>query len=108
MSNKELSELQSELESLKEKNKQAEVNLLMKQDISRDKVEEVGKLLMAVNNLAQQCYLPEFGPLESMSVLTMMDMVKVTSSCTELPICIQIIQSNWNNKQDYFHYSVQS
>ncbi|MED6275388.1 hypothetical protein CHARACLAT_026133 [Characodon lateralis] len=76
MSNKELSELQSELESLKEKNKQAEVNLLMKQDISRDKVEEVGKLLMAVNNLAQQCYLPEFGPLESMSVLTMMDMVK--------------------------------
>ncbi|MEQ2299308.1 hypothetical protein AMECASPLE_013896 [Ameca splendens] len=76
MSNKELSELQSELESLKEKNKQAEINLLMKQDISRDKVEEVGKLLMAVNNLAQQCYLPEFGPLESMSVLTMMDMVK--------------------------------
>lgn len=41
-------------------------------------VEEVGKLLMAVNNLAQECYIPEFGPLEGMSVLTMMDMVKVT------------------------------
>lgn len=38
MSNKELSELQSELESLKEKNKQAEVNLLMEQGQSREKV----------------------------------------------------------------------
>uniref|UniRef100_A0A3Q2T5N5 ubiquitinyl hydrolase 1 n=1 Tax=Fundulus heteroclitus TaxID=8078 RepID=A0A3Q2T5N5_FUNHE len=76
MSTKELCELQSELESLKEKNKQAEVNLLMNQGASREKVEEVGKLLMAVNNLAQQCYISQYGPLKSMSVLTMMDMVK--------------------------------
>ncbi|XP_032402992.1 uncharacterized protein CCDC197 [Xiphophorus hellerii] len=76
MSSKELSELHSELESLREKNRQVEVNLLMKRGASREKVEEVGKLLMAVNNLAQECYIPEFGPLEGMSVLTMMDMVK--------------------------------
>lgn len=38
MANKELSELQSELETLKEKNKQAEVNLLMEQGLSREKV----------------------------------------------------------------------
>lgn len=38
MANKELSELQSELESLKEKNRQAEVNLLMEQGQSREKV----------------------------------------------------------------------
>ncbi len=38
MANKELSELQSELESLKEKNKQAEVNLLKEQGLSREKV----------------------------------------------------------------------
>ncbi|XP_014913687.1 uncharacterized protein CCDC197 [Poecilia latipinna] len=76
MSSKELSELHSELESLKEKNRQVEVNLLMKRGVSREKGEEVGKLLMAVNNLAQECYIPEFGPLEGMSVLTMMDMVK--------------------------------
>lgn len=43
-------------------------------------VEEVGRLLMAINNLAEQCYIPEYGPLESMSVLTMMDMVKVIYS----------------------------
>ncbi|KAM4542311.1 uncharacterized protein CCDC197 isoform 1-T1 [Odontesthes bonariensis] len=76
MAHKELPELQSELETLKERNKQAEVNLLMKQGVTRQKVEEVGRLLIAINNLAQQCYLPAYGPLESMNTLTMMDMVK--------------------------------
>ncbi|XP_042074140.1 coiled-coil domain-containing protein 42 like-2 isoform X2 [Haplochromis burtoni] len=104
MANKELSELQSELETLKEKNKQAEVNLQMEQDLSREKVPsrlagcdpahlswelwieimscvsfmfqvtEVGRLLMAISNLAEQCYLPEYRPLEKMNALTMMDM----------------------------------
>ncbi|XP_042356492.1 coiled-coil domain-containing protein 42 homolog [Plectropomus leopardus] len=76
MDNKELSELQGELETLKEKNKQAEVNLLMEQGLSREKVEEVGSLLMAIHNLAEQCYLSAYGPLENMDVLTKMDMVK--------------------------------
>ncbi|KAG7238452.1 hypothetical protein INR49_030864, partial [Caranx melampygus] len=76
MASKELSELQSELETLIEKNKQAEVNLLMEQGLSRERVEEVGRLLMAINNLAEQCYIPKYGPLENMTVLTMMDMVK--------------------------------
>ncbi|XP_074516025.1 uncharacterized protein CCDC197 [Sebastes fasciatus] len=76
MANKELSELQSELETLKEENKQTEVKLLVEQDLSRVKVEEVGCLLMAINNLAEQCYLAAYGPLENMNMLTMMDMVK--------------------------------
>lgn len=38
MTSKELSELQSEFETLKEKNKQAEVNLQMEQGFSREKV----------------------------------------------------------------------
>ncbi|XP_056281988.1 coiled-coil domain-containing protein 42 like-2 [Pseudoliparis swirei] len=76
MANKELSELQSELETLRETNKQAEVNLLLEQDLSRQKVEEEGRLLMAINNLAEQCYLSTYGPLENMNTLTMMDMVK--------------------------------
>lgn len=40
-------------------------------------VTEVGRLLMAISNLAEQCYLPEYGPLEKMNALTMMNMVKV-------------------------------
>lgn len=77
MAIKELSELQSELETLKEKNKQAEVSLLTEQGLTREKVKQVGILHMAINNLAQQCYLPTYGPLENMNTLTMMDMVKV-------------------------------
>lgn len=38
VASKQLSDLQSELETLKEKNKQAEVNLLMEQGLSREKV----------------------------------------------------------------------
>ncbi|TKS86431.1 Coiled-coil domain-containing protein 42 -like protein [Collichthys lucidus] len=38
MANKELSELQSELETLKEKNKQTEVNLMTQESLSREKV----------------------------------------------------------------------
>ncbi|KAE8289891.1 hypothetical protein D5F01_LYC11602 [Larimichthys crocea] len=76
MANKELSELQSELETLKEKNKQMEVNLMTQESLSREKVGQVGALLMAINNLAEQCYLDAYGPLENMNVLTMMDMVK--------------------------------
>ncbi|XP_036927614.1 coiled-coil domain-containing protein 42 homolog [Acanthopagrus latus] len=76
MAIKELSELQSELETLKEKNKQAEANLLTEQGLTREKVKQVGILHMAINNLAQQCYLPTYGPLENMNTLTMMDMVK--------------------------------
>ncbi|XP_034078080.1 LOW QUALITY PROTEIN: coiled-coil domain-containing protein 42 homolog [Gymnodraco acuticeps] len=76
MANKELSELQSELETLKEKNEQAEVNLLMEQGLSREKVKEVGCLLMAINNLADLCYIATYGPLENMNILTKMDMVK--------------------------------
>lgn len=32
---------------------------------------------MGINNLAEQCYLSTHGPLQNMTVLSMMDMVKV-------------------------------
>ncbi|XP_068608192.1 uncharacterized protein CCDC197 [Brachionichthys hirsutus] len=76
MSMKELSELQGELDTLKGKNKQAEVTLLVERGLSRGKVEEEGTVRMAINNLAEQCYLATYGPLEDMKLLTMMDMVK--------------------------------
>ncbi|CAL9687008.1 unnamed protein product [Knipowitschia caucasica] len=75
MVNKELSELQNELEGLKDMNKEAEISLLTEQGQSREKVEEVGSIFMAINNLAEQCYLPSYGALEDINVLTMMEMV---------------------------------
>ncbi|XP_076014641.1 uncharacterized protein CCDC197 [Genypterus blacodes] len=76
MANQDLSELQSEWERLKEKNKQTEMNLLVERDHARDEAEEAGSMLMAIQNLAEQCYLPEYGPLENMNILTKMGMVK--------------------------------
>ncbi|XP_077434426.1 uncharacterized protein CCDC197 [Vanacampus margaritifer] len=76
MASKELYELQRELESFKEKNKQAEDKLMKEQGQSRKKAEDVGSLFLAISNLAEQCYLPAYGTLENMSASLMMDMVK--------------------------------
>ncbi|KAM3595560.1 uncharacterized protein V6R79_025123 [Siganus canaliculatus] len=76
MYSKKLSDLQSKLEILVQDNKQADSNLLMQQSLSREKAVGDGTLFMAVNNLAEQCYLEAYGPLQNMSMPTMMDMVK--------------------------------
>ncbi|KAL0969072.1 hypothetical protein UPYG_G00222300 [Umbra pygmaea] len=76
MTNRKLSELQTQWDRTKEKNKQTEMNLLIHQGQSRDQVEEAGTILIAVKNLAEQCYLCHYGPLEELDILTMMDMVK--------------------------------
>ncbi|XP_077587680.1 uncharacterized protein CCDC197 [Stigmatopora nigra] len=76
MASKELDQLQRQLESLKEENKQAENHLFQEQEQSRKKAEEIGSLILAINNLAEQCYLPAYGPLENMSASLRMDMVK--------------------------------
>ncbi|KAB5562124.1 hypothetical protein PHYPO_G00014390 [Pangasianodon hypophthalmus] len=76
MSNKELSELQTQWDQIREKNKQLKMNLYIQHDQSRDQIEETGCLLLAVKNLAQQCHLQHYGPLQEMDSLTMMDMIK--------------------------------
>ncbi|KAM9465999.1 uncharacterized protein CCDC197 [Clarias gariepinus] len=74
--NKELSELQTQLDHIREKNKQLEMTLYNQHDQSRDQTEEIGCLLLAVKNLAQQCHLQHYGHLQEMDPLTMMDMIK--------------------------------
>lgn len=50
----------------------------------------MGCLLIAVKNLAEQCYLQHYGPLEEIDMLTMMDMVKVMSNCIVISIYLEI------------------
>ncbi|XP_053488451.1 protein Hook homolog 1 isoform X3 [Ictalurus furcatus] len=76
MSNKELSELRTQWDQIREKNKQLEMTLYIQHDQSVDQIEEIGCLLLAVKNLAQQCHLQHYGPLQKMDSLTMMDMIK--------------------------------
>ncbi|KAM6961263.1 uncharacterized protein CCDC197 [Aplochiton taeniatus] len=73
---RDLSELQSQWDEVREKNKQREMNLMLHQGQSRHQVEEVGSLLMAVRNLGEQCYFNNYGPLKDMSLSAMMDMIK--------------------------------
>ncbi|CAL8300313.1 unnamed protein product [Boreogadus saida] len=76
MNNRALSDLQGQLDMLKEQKKQREMNLLMDQGHQRGQVEEVASLLIAVRNLGGQCHLNRYGPLEDMDLLRMMDMVQ--------------------------------
>ncbi|XP_051724177.1 coiled-coil domain-containing protein 42 homolog isoform X1 [Ctenopharyngodon idella] len=76
MTNQELSERQTQLDQMNEKNKQLEMTLQMHMAQSRDQVEEAGNILIAVRNLGEQCYLSHYGPLDSMETVTMMDMIK--------------------------------
>ncbi|XP_058254816.1 coiled-coil domain-containing protein 42 homolog [Hemibagrus wyckioides] len=77
MSNKELSELRTQWDQIREKNEQMEMTLYNHHDQSRNQIEEIGCLLLAVKNIAQQCHLQHYGPLHEMDSLTMMDMIKV-------------------------------
>ncbi|XP_028981596.2 coiled-coil domain-containing protein 42 homolog isoform X2 [Esox lucius] len=93
MMNRQLSELQTQWDRAKEKNKQTEMNLLMHQGQSRDQVEEVGSLLIAVKNLAEQCYLQHYGPLEKIDMLTMMDMEYILERTDIEKRATQLIES---------------
>ncbi|CAM4650891.1 unnamed protein product [Leuciscus chuanchicus] len=76
MANQELSERQTQLDQTSERNKQLEMTLRMHMSQSRDQVEEVGNILIAVRNLGEQCYLSHYGPLDGMDAATVMDMIK--------------------------------
>ncbi|KAI5102537.1 coiled-coil domain-containing protein 42-like [Silurus meridionalis] len=84
MSTKELSEQQSQWEQIREINKQLEMTLYTQHDQSRDQIEEIGTILLAVKNLAQQCHQQHYGPLNEMDLLTMMDMIKVQMDTSKL------------------------
>lgn len=76
MINKEMSELQTQWDQIREKNKQLEMTLQIHQGQNRDQAEEIGSLMIAVKNLGQQCHLQHYGPLDDMKMLTVMDMIK--------------------------------
>ncbi|XP_067312367.1 coiled-coil domain-containing protein 42 homolog [Pseudorasbora parva] len=76
MANQELSERQSQLDQMSEKNKQLEMTLHMHMGQSREQAEEVGNILIAVRNLGEQCHLSHYGPLDGLDTASMMDMIK--------------------------------
>ncbi|XP_078262935.1 uncharacterized protein LOC144597434 isoform X3 [Rhinoraja longicauda] len=76
MMNSQLSQLRMESDEMKEKNKRMEQKINLHRGHFIHQSEEVGALLLAVNNLAEQCYAKHYGILEEMSILIKLDMVK--------------------------------
>ncbi|XP_064420936.1 coiled-coil domain-containing protein 42 homolog isoform X2 [Latimeria chalumnae] len=76
MINTELSELQMKYDKVQKKNKQSELKINVNKGYLRSQTVELGSLLMAVANLADQCHLKHYGPLHKMDLTSKLDMIK--------------------------------
>ncbi|XP_007902058.1 coiled-coil domain-containing protein 42 homolog isoform X1 [Callorhinchus milii] len=74
--NSELSLLRDKCDKRKEKNRQLEMKINLHGGNFRYKSEELGALLLAINNLADQCYVKHYGALKEISILGKLDMIK--------------------------------
>ncbi|XP_053331661.1 coiled-coil domain-containing protein 42 homolog [Spea bombifrons] len=74
--NSELSRLQQEYDRIVERNKQLELNFNLNKGHFRTQSVEVGSLLMAVTNLAEQCHMKHYGPVDEVELLRKLEMIK--------------------------------
>ncbi|XP_026507301.1 uncharacterized protein CCDC197 [Terrapene carolina triunguis] len=73
---RELSELQMKCNRIQEKNKQLEVSINHEKGHFRYQSQELGSLLLAIANLAEQCHTQHYGPLQEMEWLSKLDMIQ--------------------------------
>ncbi|XP_043405105.1 uncharacterized protein CCDC197 isoform X2 [Chelonia mydas] len=76
----ELSELQMKCNRIQEKNKQLEVSINHDKGHFRYQSQELGSLLLAIANLAEQCHMQHYGPLQEMEWLSKLDMIQASTS----------------------------
>uniref|UniRef100_UPI00398F54CE uncharacterized protein CCDC197 n=1 Tax=Pristiophorus japonicus TaxID=55135 RepID=UPI00398F54CE len=76
MINSQLSLLRVESDEIKERKKRMELKLNRERGNFIHQSEDLGAILLAINNLADQCYVRHYGILEEISILTKLDMVK--------------------------------
>ncbi|XP_073466203.1 LOW QUALITY PROTEIN: uncharacterized protein CCDC197 [Aquarana catesbeiana] len=72
----ELSRLQLDFDRLQEKSKQLELTFNLEKSQFRNQSVEIGSLLLAVINLAEQCQMKHYGPLAEVDLTEKLDMVK--------------------------------
>ncbi|XP_054827834.1 uncharacterized protein CCDC197 [Eublepharis macularius] len=71
-----LSELQTKCSTLQGKNTQLEMYISHKKGHFRNQREELGKMLLAISDLAEQCCMWHYGPLKEMPLLSKLDMIQ--------------------------------
>ncbi|XP_068110755.1 uncharacterized protein CCDC197 [Hyperolius riggenbachi] len=72
----ELSQLQLEYDRIRERNKQLELSFNREKSQFRNQSVEIGSLLLAVINLADQCQMKHYGPLAQVELTEKLDMIK--------------------------------
>ncbi|XP_040190703.1 uncharacterized protein CCDC197, partial [Rana temporaria] len=72
----ELSRLQLDFDRLQEKSKQLELTFNLEKSQFRNQSVEIGSLLLAVINLAEQCQMKHYGALAEVDLTEKLDMVK--------------------------------
>ncbi|XP_061424597.1 uncharacterized protein CCDC197 isoform X1 [Lethenteron reissneri] len=72
----EMSELRSRRERAQERCRAAEERLLALRQHHRTQGQELGAMLMAIDNLAESCYLRQYGSLQDMDSFSKLDMVQ--------------------------------
>ncbi|XP_044127129.1 uncharacterized protein CCDC197 [Bufo gargarizans] len=72
----ELSQLQLKYDRLRERNKQLEMTFNLEKSQFRNQSVEIGSLLLAVINLADQCHMKHYGPLAEVELTQKLDMIK--------------------------------
>ncbi|XP_078418330.1 coiled-coil domain-containing protein 42 homolog isoform X3 [Cetorhinus maximus] len=76
MINSQLSVRRMECDEIKERNKRMEMKLNLHRGNFIHQSKGLGALLLAINNLADQCYMRHYGILEEIGILPKLDMVK--------------------------------
>nr|XP_056707810.1 uncharacterized protein CCDC197 [Euleptes europaea] len=71
-----LSELQTKCSALQGENTQLEQYISRKKGHFRNQKEELGRMLLAISSLAEQCYVWHYGPLKEMPLLSKLDMIQ--------------------------------
>ncbi|XP_069494080.1 uncharacterized protein CCDC197 [Ambystoma mexicanum] len=76
MMNSELSQLYKNYDKIQDKNKQLEMNSNLSKGHFRYQSVGLAQLFLAVTNLAEQCYMHHYGPLEEVTLMSKLDMIK--------------------------------
>ncbi|XP_066468308.1 uncharacterized protein CCDC197 isoform X2 [Tiliqua scincoides] len=71
-----ISQLQAKSYTLQETNEQLGEHFSYEASLLRNQKQELSKMLLAISNMAEQCYMSHYGPLEEMPLLSKLDMIQ--------------------------------
>nr|XP_033808522.1 uncharacterized protein CCDC197 [Geotrypetes seraphini] len=72
----EIAHLQMKYDKQRETSMQLEMNVNILKSHFRHQKEELSSFLLCITNLAEQCHIPHYGPLEDLPLLSKLDMIK--------------------------------